>query len=135
VAALLAARNDVLLFTKDVDETGLLFKGDDPAAVQEAAHQLAEQIALVLTPEPSLALAIGLGRPVERMAAIPHSFLEACDVARTDPQVGAELRRITYLPEPCWRSTPPPWITFTPWRVVEPESFLANHLSNTDSDA
>ncbi|HQY91762.1 helix-turn-helix domain-containing protein [Caldilinea sp.] len=137
VAALLAARNDVLLFTKDVDETGLLFKGDDPAAVQEAAHQLAEQIALVLTPEPSLALAIGLGRPVERMAAIPHSFLEACDVARTQIRKLAPSRGgITYPPRTLLALDPTAVITFLRRGELQNlESFLANHLSNTDSDA
>ncbi len=34
VADLLAERDDVLLFTKDVEETGLLLKGEEAAAVQ-----------------------------------------------------------------------------------------------------
>lgn len=137
VAELLAARNDALLFTKDVDETGLLFKGDDPAAVQEAAHQLAAQIALVLAPEPSLALAIGIGRPVERMAAIPQSFLEACDSARTQIRKLTPRRGgITYPPHTLLAVDPTAVLTFLRRGELQAlEPFLATHLSSVGVDA
>ena len=89
VAELLAERSDVLLFTKDVEETGLLLTGETAEALQRTAQFLANRITLLLQPERSLALAIGIGRPVERVGAIPQSFLEACDIART------QIRKLT----------------------------------------
>lgn len=137
VADLLAGRSDVLLFTKDVEETGLLLTGETADALQRTAQLLANRITLLLQPERSLALAIGIGRPVERVGAIPQSFLDACDAARTQIRKLAPTR--SGIPCP-----PRQLLALDPTAVIEflrtgalhgLDAFLDVHLSVITSDA
>lgn len=136
VADLLATRGDVLLFTKDVEETGLLLTGETADALRHTARLLTNRIRLLLQPERSLALAIGIGRPVERVGAIPQSFLDACDAARTQIRKLAPSRDgIPCPPRQLLALDPTAVLAFL--RTGESpglDAFLAAHLSVVDSD-
>ncbi len=137
VADLLAGRSDVLLFTKDVEETGLLLTGESSDSLQRTAQQLADRITLLLQPERSLALAIGIGRPVERVGAISQSFLDACDAARTQIRKLAPGRSgIPCPPRQLLALDPTAVLTFLRTGELQGlDAFLTAHLSVATSDA
>lgn len=134
VADLLAGNTDLLIFTKDVEEIGLLLKGETDNAVQQRAQLLANQIKALLQHEEALALAIGAGRPVERVAAIPQSFLDACDTARAQIRKLAPIQGgITCPPMRLLALDPTAVITFLRRGDAQSlDSFLTAHLSIID---
>ena len=135
VADLLAERGDVLLFAKDIEETGLLLTGEDTAEIQRTAQHLSSSVTALLQPESSLALAIGVGRPVERVGAIPQSFLDACDAARTQIRKLAPSRGgIPFPPHQLLALDPTAVLTFLRRGELQGlDAFLARHLAVVDA--
>lgn len=136
VADLLAERDDVLLIAKDIEETGLLVSGEDAEAIQRTAQHLSSSVIALLQPEPSLALAIGVGRPVERVGAIPQSFLDACDAARTQIRKLAPSRGgISFSPQQLLALDPTAILTFLRRGELQGlNAFLSTHLSIVDTE-
>jgi two-component system response regulator YesN len=136
VADLMTECDNVLLFTKDVEEIGLLLTGDSAMALQHAAQVLSSHITMRLQSERALALAIGVGRPVERVGAIPQSFLDACDAARTQIRTLAPIRSgIPFPPRKLLALDPTAVLTFLrTGELQELDAFLAAHLSVVDGE-
>lgn len=136
VADLLVERSDVLLFAKDVEETGLLLTGEKADVLRQTAQLLADRLTMLLQHERSLALAIGVGRPVERVGAIPQSFLDACDAARTQIRKLAPSRSgIPCPPRQLLAIDPTAVLAFLRTGELKGlDAFLDTHLSVVDSD-
>ncbi len=134
VADLLEERAGALLFAKDIEETGLLLAGESAPDVQRMAQQIDRRVTALLQPDPTLALAIGIGRPVERVGAIPQSFLDACDTARTQIRKLAPSRNgITFPPRQLLALDPTAVLTFLRRGEMHGiDAFLTAHLAIVD---
>ncbi|MCB0046065.1 MAG: response regulator [Caldilineaceae bacterium] len=83
VADFLGGRGDVLFFVKDVEECGLIVKGESADALQAAAARLAQQLTTRLQGSEGLVIGVGMGRMAQRLSELPQSFLDAVDAAKT----------------------------------------------------
>jgi two-component system response regulator YesN len=112
-ADLLCERKEMLVFTKDVEETGVIVKGDTSAGLQATVETITEQISRLFPNQPGLTVGVGAGRPVERLAALPQSFLDACDAAKSRTKKGASNHKgVVFPPKQLLALDPTAVITF-----------------------
>jgi two-component system response regulator YesN len=83
IAGVFEVRDDLLLFTKDVEETVLILKGDSPQDLQRMAQSIHDSLHTHFDREEGMRLSVGMGRPVQRVGEIPQSFLDAVEESKT----------------------------------------------------
>ena len=144
VADCLSAWPDLLFFIKDVEETGLIIKGDTPAIVQATAQRLAAQLTALLHTDDDLdgglddgvVIGVGAGRLAQRLGELPQSFLDAFDAAKMQTrQFARHELRITISPQQLLALDPTAAITFLrQGNLKEVDAFLETHLAAVHSD-
>ena len=129
-ADLLGEQGDLLVFTKDVEETAVIVKGETPDALQAVAEEITDQIMALFVTQAGLTVGVGVGRPVQRLAALPQSFLDACDAAKAQTRrVATNHKGILFPPKQLLALDPTAVITFLRRGELQGlERFLDAHL-------
>lgn len=127
----LSERDELLVFTKDVEETGVIVKGETAAALQATVDALTSQLTALFPPQPGLTVAVGVGQSVQHLAALPQSFVDACDAAKAlTKKVAINHKGIPFPPKQLLALDPTAVITFLRRGELQGlESFLDAHLS------
>lgn len=113
VADELAGRESVLLFVKDVEETALILKGEEPGSLRSSAEELAAHLAQLLGSEKPLIIGIGVGSVAHRLSELPQSFLEAFDAAKAQTaREVADVARVAFAPRELMAVDPTAAIAF-----------------------